>query len=140
MRGQGVITDNLLDPTLHQRFSAELSPGDVVVLFVSSRSQLLLFPPTSLTREQTDGLSDNVPSTHIDRLLTQVDTLLSLESNGHLDYADRNDERARLFADVLVGYGRTAMTRTGYEEGWKTPFEVEARREGYEFKGGKVDE
>ncbi len=47
---------------------------------------------------------------------------------------------ARLFADVLVGYGRMAMARTGDEPGWKTPFEVEARKEGYGFKGGKMDE
>ena len=47
---------------------------------------------------------------------------------------------ARLFADVLVGYGRMAMARTGDEPGWKTPFEVEARKEGYAHKGGKVDE
>jgi protein phosphatase PTC7 len=49
-------------------------------------------------------------------------------------------------ADVLVGYGRMAMQRTGEEKGpdgkkaWRTPFEVEAEKEGLRFLGGKVDE
>jgi len=47
---------------------------------------------------------------------------------------------ARLFADVLVGYGRMGMARTGRESGWKTPFELAAREAGYDYKGGKVDE
>ena len=42
-----------------------------------------------------------------------------------------------------------AMTRTGQEveevngevrPGWKTPFEVEAAKEGLRYEGGKVDE
>jgi protein phosphatase PTC7 len=49
-------------------------------------------------------------------------------------------ELARLFADVLVAYGRTGMQKTGGEKGWKTPFEVEAAKEGLRFEGGKIDE
>jgi protein phosphatase PTC7 len=53
---------------------------------------------------------------------------------------DAQRELARLFADVLVAYGRMGMQRTGLEEGWKTPFELEAAKEGKRYEGGKVDE
>jgi hypothetical protein len=49
-------------------------------------------------------------------------------------------------ADVLVGYARLAMQRTGHEKtsegkaAWKTPFEEEAAKNGYRYLGGKVDE
>lgn len=48
-----------------------------------------------------------------------------------------------------MGHGRSAMTRTGDEveevdgkvtRAWRTPFEVEAAKEGLRYKGGKVDE
>ena len=92
---------------------------------------------------QTDGLSDNLPPAHLPTLSSRLNALLDSPSNSHLSPLDRAEEKARLLADVLVGYGRMAMARTGNEDGgrgWKTPFEEAARREGYEFKGGKVDE
>jgi protein phosphatase PTC7 len=85
-------------------------------------------------------LSDNVPQEHILLLQKHVTDLLNQPENGHLNPDERDAEMARLFADVLVGYGRMAMARTGDEPGWKTPSEVEARKEGYGFKGGKMDE
>lgn len=74
--------------------------------------------------------------------------------NAHLSPLDRSRELARLYADVLVAYGRMAMTRTGEEleevkddkgevtvrKSWRTPFEVEAAKEGMRYLGGKVDE
>lgn len=89
---------------------------------------------------QTDGFSDNVPSAHIPLLVDKVDKLLASPTNAHLSYEDLNAERARLLADVMVGYGRLGMQRTGREQGWKTPFELEAKKNGMLYPGGKIDE
>ena len=89
---------------------------------------------------QTDGLLDNVQVWHIPMLLAQITQLLAEPANSELTTEEREAETARLFADVLVGYGRMGMRRTGEEDGWKTPFETEAKKAGYIFKGGKVDE
>ncbi|ORY29690.1 phosphatase 2C-like domain-containing protein [Naematelia encephala] len=124
MASGGMITDSLDDPKTYMKFSINLIPGDVILLY-------------------TDGLSDNVPIPHLTSLLTQIDALLSHPSNSHLGYIDRQKERARLFADVLVGYGRMAMAKTGQEDGvaaWKTPFQIEAAKHGYDFRGGKIDD
>lgn len=113
-----VVTDkaSAADPI---RFALE--PNDMIVLY-------------------TDGLSDNVPPEHLAVLYNSVSQLLEMPGNNHLSPQDKDAERARIMADVLVAYGRMAMTRTGKEEGWKTPFELEAKRHGYDFQGGKVDE
>jgi protein phosphatase PTC7 len=64
----------------------------------------------------TDGLSDNVPVEHLSILYNSVNQLLELPENNHLSPQDKDAERARIMADVLVAYGRMAMTRTGEEE------------------------
>lgn len=120
-RSEGVITDT---PSQADLIKFDLQPGDAVILY-------------------TDGLSDNLPSPHLPLLSSAIDKVLSAPNNAHLSPDDKAAERARLLADVLVGYGRMAMGRTGEEDGgrgWKTPFEVEAKRNGYNYKGGKVDE
>lgn len=95
---------------------------------------------------QTDGLSDNVPLAHIALLASRVSGLLANPQNAHLSPTEQAAERARLLADVLVGYARLAMQRTGHEKtsegkaAWKTPFEEEAAKNGYRYLGGKVDE
>jgi protein phosphatase PTC7 len=90
-----------------------------------------------------------VPLSHFPLLLTHLTNLLSLPANAHLDAPDRSAELARLYADILVAYGRAAMTRTGAElddidgqlvKSWKTPFELEAKAQGLRYEGGKVDE
>lgn len=96
--------------------------------------------PNDLVIMYTDGLSDNVPLEHLPVLYNSVSQLLELPENSHLSPQDRDAERARIMADVLVAYGRMAMTRKGDEPGWKTPFEIEAKKSGYDFKGGKIDE
>jgi protein phosphatase PTC7 len=96
--------------------------------------------PSDLVIMYTDGLSDNVPFEHLPILYNSVNQLLELPENNHLSPQDKDAERARIMADVLVAYGRMAMTRTGKEEGWKTPFELEANQHDAGFKGGKVDE
>ena len=86
---------------------------------------------------------------HFPLLLTHLDSLLSQPANAHLDARDRATELARLYADILVAYGRAAMARTGAEmeeidgqvvKSWKTPFELEAKTQGLRYEGGKVDE
>ncbi|KAK4689614.1 protein phosphatase PTC7, partial [Tremellales sp. Uapishka_1] len=121
MKSQGNITDL---PSDGERFDFEVIPGDVVILY-------------------TDGLSDNLPPTHLPLLSSTLTKLLASAENSHLSHTEIAVEKARLLADVLVGYGRMAMSRTGDEDGgkgWKTPFEIEARNNGYNFKGGKVDD
>lgn len=104
------------------KFDLSLQPGDTVLLY-------------------TDGLSDNVPAEHIPQLEQVVESLLGQPANAHLSPAERASEKARILADVLVGYARGGMTRTGDEDGWKTPFEVEAEKAGVQgFKGGKIDD
>lgn len=108
-------------PSAADKFRFPLQPNDLVILY-------------------TDGLSDNVPPEHLSILYNSVSQLLEMPENSHLSPQDKDAERARIMADVLVAYGRMAMTRTGEEPGWKTPFELEAKKHGYDFKGGKVDE
>lgn len=115
---ENAVTDK---PASADQFRFPLQPNDMVILY-------------------TDGLSDNVPVEHLAVLYNSVNQLLDLPENNHLSPQDKDAERARIMADVLVAYGRMAMTRTGEEEGWKTPFQLEAKRNGYDFKGGKVDE
>ena len=114
----GLVTDT---PSKADPIRFALQPNDLVIMY-------------------TDGLSDNVPPEHLSILYNSVNQLLELPENNHLSPQDKDAERARIMADVLVAYGRMAMTRTGEEEGWKTPFQLEAKRHGYDFKGGKVDE
>jgi protein phosphatase PTC7 len=117
--------ENIVDtPSKADSIQFALQPNDIVILY-------------------TDGLSDNLPAEHLPLLSKAIDNVLSAPNNAHLGPADRAAERARLLADVLVGYGRMAMARTGEEDGgrgWKTPFELEARRNRYNFMGGKIDE
>lgn len=126
-RGSGEVDDggHITDtPSKADLIQFNLQPNDIVILY-------------------TDGLSDNLPSEHLPLLLKAIDDVLATPNNAHLGPADRAAERARLLADVLVGYGRMAMARTGEEDGgkgWKTPFELEARRNRYNFMGGKIDE
>lgn len=108
-------------PGAADQFKFELQPNDLVIMY-------------------TDGLSDNVPLEHLSILYNSVSQLLEMPENSHLSPQDKDAERARIMADVLVAYGRMAMTRKGDEPGWKTPFELEAKKHGYDFKGGKVDE
>ena len=108
-------------PTSADEFKFTLEPNDLVIMY-------------------TDGLSDNVPLEHLPILYNSVSQLLEMPENSHLSPQDKDAERARIMADVLVAYGRMAMTRKGDEPGWKTPFELEAKKHGYDFKGGKVDE
>ncbi|WVO14559.1 hypothetical protein L204_102194 [Cryptococcus depauperatus] len=123
MKHQGIVTDAPEEANVK---SFELKAGDVIALF-------------------TDGFSDNVPSSHIPQLSSLLNRILDDPTNRGLSPAERNSERARLFADMLVGYGRTAMTKTGEEKGangWKTPFEDEATRKvpNWGWKGGKFDD
>ncbi|KAL7422405.1 Protein phosphatase 2C 7 [Cryptotrichosporon argae] len=111
-------------PAHGERLEFDLEPGDIVILY-------------------TDGLADNLPQAHLGPLASAVTRLLTSEANAHLAPAERAAERARVLADVLVGYARAGMARTGTEDGgtgWKTPFELEARRHGVGFKGGKIDD
>lgn len=118
------------------------SQNDNLVMDKPSSGDQFRFPlePNDLIIMYTDGLSDNVPTEHLGVLYNSISQLLELPENSHLSPQDKDAERARIMADVLVAYGRMAMTRTGDEEGWKTPFQLEAKRNGFEFKGGKVDE
>ncbi|OCF40702.1 hypothetical protein I317_05474 [Kwoniella heveanensis CBS 569] len=123
MRQNGIIHDS---PANAEVRDFEVEAGDVVILF-------------------TDGLSDNLPTAHLPLLSASLNQLLSSPVNSHLTPTERDAEYARLLADILVGYGRMAMARTGGEDGgkgWKTPFEIEAKREvpQWKFKGGKVDD
>nr|XP_019044982.1 hypothetical protein I302_06898 [Kwoniella bestiolae CBS 10118]OCF23912.1 hypothetical protein I302_06898 [Kwoniella bestiolae CBS 10118] len=120
MRQAGIIHDQ---PSMADLQNFELETGDVVILF-------------------TDGLSDNLPTTHLPLLSSSLTQLLNSPLNSHLTLSERDAEFARLFSDILVGYGRMAMARTGDEKGWKTPFEIEATREVPQngWRGGKVDE
>lgn len=80
---------------------------------------------------------------HVQQLNTAIGDLLRSEANVHLTSEERAHEHARLLADVLVAAGRNAMTRTGKEEGgkgWKTPFEIEAKKNGKNWPGGKIDD
>ncbi|WWD19300.1 hypothetical protein CI109_103758 [Kwoniella shandongensis] len=123
MRQMGIIHDS---PDSADVESHELEIGDMVVLF-------------------TDGLSDNLPVQHLPLLSSALTRVLDSPNNTHLSPAERDAERARLFADMLVGYGRMAMARTGEEDGgkgWKTPFEIEAKKmmPQWGWKGGKIDD
>ncbi|KAK8854563.1 hypothetical protein IAR55_003302 [Kwoniella newhampshirensis] len=123
MGQMGIIHDS---PESADVESHGLEVGDVVVLF-------------------TDGLSDNLPVPHLPLLSSALTRLLDSPTNAHLSPSERDAERARLFADMLVGYGRMAMARTGDEDGgkgWKTPFELEAREKmpQWGWKGGKIDD
>ncbi|ODN73015.1 hypothetical protein L202_08413 [Cryptococcus amylolentus CBS 6039] len=123
MRHQKIIHDT---PDIADVKSFELKAGDTIALF-------------------TDGFSDNVPTSHIPSLSTLLNRILNDPANASLSHAERASERARLFADMLVGYGRSAMQRTGEEtgaNGWKTPFEEEAavKQPKWGWKGGKYDD
>ncbi|OWZ64539.1 hypothetical protein AYX14_03932 [Cryptococcus neoformans] len=123
MKHQGIVHDT---PDMADTKSFELQAGDVIALF-------------------TDGFSDNVPPSHIPGLSRLLNRILEDPANKDLSPAERDSERARLFADMLVGYGRTAMTKTGEEKGpngWKTPFEEEATKKvpKWGWKGGKIDD
>ncbi|WWC63571.1 uncharacterized protein I303_106175 [Kwoniella dejecticola CBS 10117] len=127
MQQNGVVHDT---PALADTQTFEVKVGDVIILF-------------------TDGLSDNLPLSHIPRLSSQLTKLLDSPNNAHLSESERDSEFARLFADILVGYSRNAMKRTGNEDdgngsgkGWKTPFELEASKKApqFGFKGGKLDD
>lgn len=116
-------SDNLVidKPSAADPIRFALQPNDMIIMY-------------------TDGLSDNVLPEHLPILYNSVSQLLELPENNHLSPQDKDAERARIMADVLVAYGRMAMTRTGEEPGWKTPFQMEAKKHGHDFKGGKIDE
>ncbi|WVQ68547.1 uncharacterized protein L199_006756 [Kwoniella botswanensis] len=120
MRQAGIIHDT---PDMADVKEIELEVGDVVILF-------------------TDGLSDNLPTSHLPLLSSSLTQLLNSPLNSHLTKTERDAEFARLFADILVGYGRMAMARTGDEKGWKTPFEIEATEKvpRNNWRGGKIDD
>ena len=59
-------------------------------------------------------------------LLKHVDKTLDSPENAFLDPLEREVERARLLADVLVAYGRMVMGRQDVQ----TPFEGASRRHG----------
>jgi protein phosphatase PTC7 len=90
----------------------------------------LFNPPVSLIarprryKRQTDGFSDNVHPHQLVGLLKHVDNTLASPENAFLDPLEREVERARLLADVLVAYGRMVMGR----EDVQTPFESESSR------------
>ncbi|WVQ77656.1 hypothetical protein IAR50_007344 [Cryptococcus sp. DSM 104548] len=114
------------DPSVADMKSFALKAGDTIALY-------------------TDGFSDNVPTSHIPSLSTLLNRILDDPANAGLSPSERASERARLFADMLVGYGRSAMQRTGEEKGandWKTPFEEEAAiaQPRWKWKGGKYDD
>nr|XP_019011714.1 uncharacterized protein I206_03819 [Kwoniella pini CBS 10737]OCF50495.1 hypothetical protein I206_03819 [Kwoniella pini CBS 10737] len=120
MQQNGVIHDT---PSLADTFNFQVEVGDVIILF-------------------TDGLSDNLPISHIPLLSSKLNKILNSYENSHLNQIEKSSEFSRLFSDILVGYSRNAMKRTGNEKDWKTPFELEASKKvpQYGFKGGKIDE
>ena len=71
---------------------------------------------------QTDGFSDNVHPEQMIALLKHVDKTLSSPENAFLDPVEREIERSKLFADVLVAYARLVMGRPDVQ----TPFEGES--------------
>lgn len=73
--------------------------------------------------EQTDGLYDNVFQKHWIALLEHVDKMLDAPENKFLLPLEKEKERARLFADVLVVYGKMMMGR----EDLVSPFEGRSR-------------
>lgn len=84
-----------------------------------------------------------MPAEHITLLNDAILKALDNEANAYLSKEEKIAEHARLLADVLVAAGRHAMIRTGDEEdgkGWKTPFEIEARKHRRPFRGGKIDD
>lgn len=139
-------------------YKQKLQKGDMVLLFVSlyqapSRRTLLNSTQSRLVL-QTDGLADNVHNTQILALLKHVDDTLANPTNSFLLPAEKALERARLLADVLVGYARLCMSRQDVV----SPFEREcgksagscgsdaystteaAARHGIKYPGGKIDE
>ncbi|KAJ9121694.1 hypothetical protein QFC22_002314 [Naganishia vaughanmartiniae] len=98
-------------------YSQKLQKGDMVVLY-------------------TDGLSDNVHNSQILALLKHVDSTLASPTNAFLLPEEKALERARLFADVLVGYARLCMSRQDVV----SPFEQAAAKQGIRYPGGKIDE
>lgn len=110
--------ENVMDLPSHADITTQsIKPGDMVVLF-------------------TDGLSDNVHPSQIEALYKHIENTLSSPANSFLLPDEKKAEKAKLFADVLVGYARLVMTREDVE----TPFEVAARQEGMRYKGGKIDD
>ncbi|KAG7571113.1 hypothetical protein FFLO_00938 [Filobasidium floriforme] len=98
-------------------YQQALKPGDMIVLY-------------------TDGFSDNVHPHQLVGLLKHVDNTLASPENAFLDPLEREVERARLLADVLVAYGRMVMGR----EDVQTPFELEAAQNRLKWPGGKLDD
>ncbi|KAJ9100214.1 hypothetical protein QFC20_005491 [Naganishia adeliensis] len=98
-------------------YKQKLQKGDMVLLF-------------------TDGLADNVHNTQILALLKHVDDTLANPTNSFLLPAEKALERARLLADVLVGYARLCMSRQDVV----SPFEQAAARHGIKYPGGKIDD
>lgn len=146
MKHQGIVHDT---PDMADTKSFEFQAGDVIALFVRRFYRLSIpsheYEDTNAQNKKTDGFSDNVPSSHIPGLSKLLNRILEDPANKDLSPAERDSERARLFADMLVGYGRAAMTKTGEEKGpngWKTPFEEEATKKvpKWGWKGGKIDE
>ncbi|GMK55897.1 hypothetical protein CspeluHIS016_0209530 [Cutaneotrichosporon spelunceum] len=123
MRSPDLITDT---PSQADKFEFDLEPGDVVVLY-------------------TDGMSDNLPAERIPLLNAAVLQTLELEANADLSVDEKRAAHARLLADVLVAASRYGMSFTGDEDlskggAWKTPFELEAKTQRRDFKGGKIDD
>ncbi|EIW68416.1 hypothetical protein TREMEDRAFT_16396, partial [Tremella mesenterica DSM 1558] len=121
-KAQGLMPDPIsTKPNEGDEFKSDLQPGDTVLIY-------------------TDGMSDNLPFEHLPLLEQVVERVLDQPVNAHLTPGERASEKARILADVLVGYARGGMMRTGLEEGWKTPFELEAKKYSKRFLGGKVDD
>lgn len=113
-------------------YKQKLQKGDMVLLFVSLHQHS---SPTSASDMdsiplalQTDGLADNVHNTQILALLKHVDDTLANPTNSFLLPAEKALERARLMADVLVGYARLCMSRQDVV----SPFEREYGKYGKE--------
>ncbi|KLT39579.1 hypothetical protein CC85DRAFT_288376 [Cutaneotrichosporon oleaginosum] len=123
MRSPDLITDT---PAQADKFEFDLEPGDVVLLY-------------------TDGMSDNLPAERIPLLNAAVLQTLELEANADLSVEEKRAAHARLLADVLVAASRYGMCFSGEEDlskggAWKTPFEIEAKKNRRDFIGGKIDD
>jgi hypothetical protein len=111
-------------------YKQKLQKGDMVLLYVSSMPCDDTRPRSDVLLPQTDGLADNVHNSQILALLKHVDATLATPTNAFLLPAEKALERARLLADVLVGYARLCMSRQDVV----SPFE----RELHGACGGRV--
>ena len=104
---------SILDlPDRADLFETQLEAGDLIVAY-------------------TDGFSDNVFAEEMEILLGRIK-----ENNRKLKYPEGKQRITQHFADALRNYARMCADK----EDKKSPFEMEAKKHGMRYKGGKMDD